>query len=165
MKEKQTRRAFCRTCLLLAFAGAGIAPLFGRSGSGLQNSGTHEKEEIKMAEMIANCGLVCSECPAYIATLKNDDGLRKKTAEEWSKMFHADIKAVDINCEGCLSQSKRLFSHCFECEIRKCCREKKVANCAGCPEFPCQKISDFMAMVPQAKAKLEELRKNQSFNF
>lgn len=162
MKDKQTRRKFCRTCLLLTVAGAGTAALFGRTGSVLKNSGTRRGEEEEMPEMIASCGLICTGCPAFIATRENDDGLRRKTAEEWSKMFHADIKPADINCDGCLSNSKRLFAHCFECEIRKCCRERKVANCAECPEFACKKISDFMAMVPEARAKLEELRKIRS---
>jgi hypothetical protein len=158
MKNEQTRRTFCRTCMLAGVATLGTIPLSGRPGT--KPSGhNNDKEKKKMTEMIANCGIVCTRCPAYIATLKNDDTLRKKTASEWSKMFHADIKPEDINCLGCLSQAEPLFSHCFECEIRKCCQEKQVANCAVCSEFPCKKISDFMAIVPEAKAKLDELRK------
>lgn len=160
MKEKQTRRTFCRACLLAGVATLGSIHLSGRPGNPKPSGVNHNKENEKMTEMIANCGIVCTRCPAYIATQKNDDALREKTAAEWSKMFHADIKPGDINCLGCLSQSRPLFSHCFQCEIRKCCREKQVANCAACSEFPCKKISDFMAMVPEAKAKLEELRKN-----
>ena len=52
-------------------------------------------------------------------------------------MFKADIKAADINCDGCQSESPRLFSYCSTCEIRKCAREKKVATCAACPEYSC----------------------------
>jgi len=35
-----------------------------------------------MKKHIAMCGLDCSSCNAFIATKINDDGLRKKTAEE-----------------------------------------------------------------------------------
>ena len=48
-----------------------------------------------MAKIIGICGLICSECPAYIATKKNDDGERKKVAEIWSKEFSSDIKPED----------------------------------------------------------------------
>ena len=38
-----------------------------------------------MEEIVAYCGLVCNECPAYEATQKNDNDARAKVAEEWSK--------------------------------------------------------------------------------
>ena len=31
-----------------------------------------------MDKMIAYCGIVCTECPAFEATQKNDDAKRKK---------------------------------------------------------------------------------------
>jgi hypothetical protein len=37
-----------------------------------------------MKEMIAFCGLVCSDCPTYIATQTNDDEKRAKVARQWS---------------------------------------------------------------------------------
>ena len=108
---------------------------------------------------VAACGLTCSECPAYIATRKNDDALRAETAKKWSEMFKADIKAADINCDGCTSNSPRLFNYCGVCVIRKCAGEKKVANCAYCPEYSCQKLDEFLAQVPEARKALEEIRK------
>ena len=54
-----------------------------------------------MKKIIAKCGLECTDCNAYKATVADDDDLRKKTAEEWSRMFKADIKAETINCLGC----------------------------------------------------------------
>jgi len=38
-----------------------------------------------MNKMIAFCGLTCTECPAFIATRKDDDGERKKVAEFFAK--------------------------------------------------------------------------------
>jgi uncharacterized CHY-type Zn-finger protein len=64
-----------------------------------------------MDKNIACCGLDCNQCGAYIATVNNDNELRKKTAEEWSKQYNADIKAEDINCLGC--KSEVLFGHCM----------------------------------------------------
>ena len=113
-----------------------------------------------MEKMIAICGLACTECPAFIATHKNDDGERKKVAQEWSKEFKVDLKPEDINCDGCLATTDNLFSHTKVCGIRKCGLEKGVKNCAYCDEYVCEKLSNFFNDAPQAKKNLEEIRKN-----
>jgi hypothetical protein len=148
-----TRKQFCQGCLAMVVAGLGAPLLFGGREDGVKKSAENERKKI-----IAACGLVCSECPAYIATQKNDDALRAETAAKWSKMFHAEIKAADIQCDGCPSDSGQLFSHCAVCEIRKCAREKKLATCARCPEYSCPKLESFLAQVPEARAVLEALR-------
>lgn len=114
-----------------------------------------------MEKMIAFCGLVCTECPAFIATQKEDDEERKKVAEMWSKEFKVELKPEDINCDGCLADSERLFSHTKVCEIRKCGLDRKVANCAHCDEYACEKLTAFFKMAPQAKTTLDEISKNK----
>ena len=111
-----------------------------------------------MEKMISFCGLTCTDCPAFIATQKDDDEEREKVAVMWSEQFKADLKPEDINCEGCLVDSENLFSHCKVCEIRKCGKEKKVENCAYCDEYACDKLSDIFKAVPEAKATLDEIR-------
>ncbi|KPK78635.1 MAG: hypothetical protein AMJ89_00885 [candidate division Zixibacteria bacterium SM23_73] len=114
-----------------------------------------------MEKMIAVCGLVCTECPAFIATQKESDEERKKVAEMWSKEFKVELKPEDINCDGCIADSERLFSHTQVCEIRKCGLDKKVKNCAHCEEYTCEKLTDFFKMAPEAKTTLDEIRKNR----
>jgi len=111
-----------------------------------------------MERMIAYCGAICSECPTYIATQKDDNEERKKVAELWSKQFRIDLKPEDINCDGCLTENGRLFGHCQTCEIRTCAREKGVKNCAYCEDFACEKLSKFFSRFPKAKQTLEEIR-------
>jgi hypothetical protein len=111
-----------------------------------------------MGEMIAYCGLECTECPALLATVADDDAKRAEVAAMWSKEFNADIKAEAINCEGCLSEGEVVFSHCHVCEIRKCGMEKGVANCAFCDDYACDKLTEFFAMVPEAQVRLDGLR-------
>ena len=152
-----TRKQFCQSCLAMVLAGLGAPLVFGRKGDEVKKDADQEKEK----RIIGACGIVCSACPAYIATQRNDDALRAKTAKEWSEMFKADIRAENINCDGCPSDGPRLFHHCFECELRKCAREKKLATCASCPDYSCPKLDEFLAMVPEARATLEELRKGE----
>ena len=114
-----------------------------------------------MDKMIAYCGIVCTECPAFEATQKNDDAKRKEVAESWSKQYNMSIKPEDINCDGCKTEGKRRIGYCNICQIRKCALGKGVENCAHCDEYGCEKLTRFTAMVPHAKATLEEIRKNR----
>ena len=81
-----------------------------------------------MEKVISFCGLTCSECPAFLATHNNDDTVRKSTAEQWSKQYGAEIKPGEINCKGCVSTGNVHFSHCSECEIRACGKEKGLGK-------------------------------------
>ena len=110
-----------------------------------------------MEKMIAFCGIICTECPAFLATQK-DDNERKKVAEMWSKQFKSEIKPEDINCDGCLTEDGRLFGFCRVCKIRECGMKKGVKNCAYCSDYPCEELNKFFNMSPDAKATLEKIR-------
>jgi hypothetical protein len=110
-----------------------------------------------MNEVLGPCGLICSECPAYIAYLNDDDDLRKKTAVEWSRLYSSDILPEDINCTGCLQEGIK-NKHCDECNIRLCSLRKKVATCADCILYSCEVLDEFLKYVPQARQKLETLK-------
>ena len=54
-----------------------------------------------MKQLIACCGLDCESCDARIATVKNDDELREKTAQKWSAMNNApQIKGRNYKLYG-----------------------------------------------------------------
>ena len=110
-------------------------------------------------KIVAFCGLLCNECPAYIAKQTNDKELRKKTAERWTS-DDFPLKPEDINCDGCID-GKELFKHCTMCEVRKCGLEKGVKNCAYCAEYPCKKLEGLWGLLqaPEAKEILDEIRK------
>jgi uncharacterized protein DUF3795 len=117
------------------------------------------KEEDVMSKMISRCGLVCTECPAYLATQANDEQKAKETAALWTKMYNTEVKIEDVWCDGCLVEGKKCV-HCGECEIRACVIERKLDNCAHCADYGCDKISGFFQMVPDAKSTLDQIRKN-----
>lgn len=110
-------------------------------------------------EMIAYCGINCSECKAYIATKQNDDSLRKQIAETWSKELGIEMKIEDINCDGCLVTDGKHINYCNICEIRKCGTQKGVENCAFCVEYSCEKLGKFHEQAPKAKQTLQEIRR------
>jgi hypothetical protein len=105
---------------------------------------------------VAFCGLDCTHCSAYKATVGNDDELRKKTAAEWGIMFQADIKPEDIHCLGC--KSATVFHYCKICEIRACNLHKLYDNCAESESYACDKLTEFLQHAPEAKANLEMIR-------
>ena len=111
-----------------------------------------------MNEMIGFCGLNCHQCGAFLATRENYDVKRREVAELWSKEYGTDIRAQDINCDGCISNGGILFSHCDVCEIRKCGKEKGIVNCAFCSDYPCTKLAEFFALVPESKTRLDSIR-------
>lgn len=112
-----------------------------------------------MTKMIACCGLVCTECPTFIASQDDDDNARAKTAAYYQKTYGFDLKPEEINCDGCLSSEGRLIGYCQTCEIRKCCLAKALENCAVCVEQPCEKLTEFHDFSPHAKACFNSLRK------
>ncbi len=113
-----------------------------------------------MNEAIAFCGIDCNECGTFIATKNDDDEKRLEVAQTWSKQYNSDIKPEDINCDGCQSNGERLFNYCTVCGIRKCAKERGVANCAYCDDYACEKLEDFFKLAPDSKIKLDEIRRD-----
>jgi hypothetical protein len=112
-----------------------------------------------MNKLIAVCGLDCAACPAYIASMKNDDALRKKTAAEWSKAYNFDCKPEMVNCHGCLATDGVQIGHCAECGMRLCAAGKGYKNCAACAEYAsCGQLADFFKASPESKKTLDAMR-------
>jgi hypothetical protein len=107
---------------------------------------------------IAYCGLDCKACPALIATLTDDQALRVKTAEIWSREYNSDISPENVNCTGCTTPDGAKIAHCFECGIRLCAMERPVETCADCADYPCSELEQFLEWVPAARETLEGLR-------
>ena len=112
---------------------------------------------IGSATIIAYCGLVCSDCPAYIATQANDPAALEAVAAQWRVEYNAPgFTAASVACDGCLSGPNKC-SHCGDCNIRACGVAHGVANCAHCAEYPCEKLEGFFAMVPAVRATLDQI--------
>lgn len=111
-----------------------------------------------MRELIACCGINCENCEARVATLKNDDAMRKEVAAKWSEMFHAPVTPEMINCTGCRMPGLK-FSHCENtCEIRKCALSKGFTSCADCADIDgCDIVGSLFKALPEARENLRML--------
>ena len=112
-----------------------------------------------MNQMISYCGLVCTECPGYIATQADDRAALEKVAAQWREEFNApQITAESVICDGCLEATGRKCSHCFECDMRACAMTRAVVNCAHCDDYACEKLEQFFGFVPEARTRLDGIR-------
>jgi hypothetical protein len=109
-----------------------------------------------MTDYIAFCGLDCEQCEARIATVNDDNELRKKVAEKWSKLNNAEITSEMINCVGCRLTGVK-FPYCESmCQIRQCALGKNFETCGDCADMnSCSKIAEIINSNPDAKHRLE----------
>jgi hypothetical protein len=111
-----------------------------------------------MSEMIAYCGLHCSECKAFKATQANDIEWKKQIAKHWTEELKMEISPEDVNCRGCKSDT--LSGWCRKiCKIRPCAAERKVETCGHCNDYVCVKLKEFLPNEPEATKNLEEIHK------
>ncbi|NHJ20940.1 MAG: DUF3795 domain-containing protein [Candidatus Lokiarchaeota archaeon] len=111
-----------------------------------------------LGKILSYCGINCAECPAYLATQKNDAEEIKKVANEWSSDA-MKFAPEELYCDGCINDGK-LVSWAPKCDIRICCREKGLENCAYCIDYFCDKLKNTFDKSPSAKENLEEIRQN-----
>jgi hypothetical protein len=112
-----------------------------------------------MSKIIAYCGLVCTDCPAYIATQADDQAALEKVAAQWREEWNVfNITIASVICDGCLDGGHKC-SHCADCEIRACAVERGVINCAHCSDYTCEKIEGFFGFAPDARLVLDEIRR------
>lgn len=111
-----------------------------------------------MEKFIACCGIDCAKCDARIATITDDNELRKATAEKWRVNFNApDLSPSMINCTGCRAEGVK-FNYCEVCEIRKCVKNKGFESCGNCQKMEtCSLVAGIHKFVPEAIANLKSL--------
>lgn len=110
-----------------------------------------------MGKIIAFCGLICNDCPAYIATKENNQAKKEELAKKWSSDNYI-VAPDDINCDGCTSSCNNVFKFCQECEIRVCGVERSLKNCAYCGDYPCSKLEKPFEINSQNKVLLDEIK-------
>ena len=116
-----------------------------------------------MNDYIACCGLDCESCEARLATINNDDALRRRVAALWSELNGVEITADSINCSGCRIDGVKT-PYCESlCPIRACAREKPFETCGACPEREgCEALGAITQNNPEALRRLESENKREA---
>ncbi len=87
------------------------------------------------------CGHDCARCVTYLATVNNDDSLRRQSQRFYKEVFGYDIPLSDIRCMG--GRSDDIFKLCRGCPWMKCCREIRLGSCSECGEYPCKPLAGY----------------------
>jgi len=116
-----------------------------------------------MNEMLSYCGLICSDCPIFLASRESNKTKKEKMKIDIINLckehYNADYNFDEINdCDGCLADGGKLFIGCINCEIRKCAIENGLSNCAYCDQYTCDKLSVLFKSDPSAKLRLDFIR-------
>ena len=111
-----------------------------------------------MIKLISCCGIDCSACEARIATINNNNELRKKTAQKWKSIYKIpELPADAINCTGCREDGAKI-GHCEKCEIKNCVISKGFQTCAECNMLEtCDTVGKILNYKPQALENLKSL--------
>ncbi len=95
-------------------------------------------------DLVGACGLLCSECEAFLATQANDSAQIDAIAAKWTEMYETTIPAEYVWCDGCMTEGDRKCGHTAECQIRACAVERGLTTCADCMRYECDKLTAFL---------------------
>ena len=106
--------------------------------------------------MISACGVLCSECPAFLGKT-NGPQYRQEAAAAWRRIYRLRATPEQMSCGGCLAADDEVFHTCRKCEARLCCRGKGFATCGECPDPACAKLEKAQSVwdsVPALAGRL-----------
>ena len=106
-----------------------------------------------MENLIAYCGINCTTCSLYIATVNKDASLKMELATKWGQMYKKTFKIEDMECLGC--KSEKVFMLCKKCDIKSCNENKGLEICSKCGNYPCSRIDKFYDWQEKQDTKVE----------
>lgn len=115
-----------------------------------------------MAIQMSACGVVCSECGAFVAARKQDPAAQERVAAIWNKIYKLELKPESISCGGCLNVNAVPFATCKDCYVRECVLSKGIAHCGLCDQYPCAELERVQAQFDGLE-KLSETMSEEEF--
>jgi len=116
-------------------------------------------------KLLGYCGVDCDVCQIRMASVNNDEVMKKNLAAFFSEKNNTVVLPEKINCTGCVKGSREntaLFGHCQNCPVRVCATAKKVDTCVDCQEYACLILKNVWNYLPvdlNAQMNLESLLK------
>ena len=89
------------------------------------------------------CGHDCAVCITRLATLRDDDALRRRSQAFYRDVLGLEIPLADLRCLG--GRSETVMPLCRTCPFAACCRRRGIARCVDCPDYPCPTLADYTA--------------------
>lgn len=108
--------------------------------------------------MVAYCGIVCTECDAFVATQAGDHDALEQMARQASEQLGISMTAEETECDGCVAVTGRQIPYCSQCAIRACGVDRLVENCAHCGDYPCPRIEAFAKPGSKHRTTLDAVR-------
>lgn len=99
-------------------------------------------ERLVRSQALCFCGHDCSRCKTYLATVNDDDELRGQSRQFYKDTFGWDIPLSKLRCND--GRSDEPFYLCRDCPWAKCCRERGLAACSECEQYPCPPLAAYM---------------------
>ncbi len=102
------------------------------------------------------CGIYCGACSV---AMYGKTGL----TDEFSACL-GSVPKDGMVCGGCKSDT--VYSGCRICGLRSCAREKNIAHCIDCSDYPCkiyrkwQKAAKFLPHLREAAGCLEAIKRD-----
>jgi hypothetical protein len=98
-----------------------------------------------MSLRMSACGVVCSECGAYVAGQSSDPAVKERFTKAWRDLYKIDVAPEAMVCSGCQSLDGPVFAVCKDCWVRQCAMSKGIAHCGVCDQFPCAELERVQA--------------------
>ena len=116
---------------------------------------------------MAACGMDCSACASYKATVDNDMEAAEALVEWYKRQGWigedegaAAILMKNPLCKGCWNASEDCFFACGchpSRDFRLCCSDKHIAHCGECSLFPCGEYIEFVGDLKHHREAMERL--------
>jgi len=91
--------------------------------------------------MICYCGIDCTHCKTFLATINDDDALRELVQGYYAEIGHA-MELEEIHCLGC--RSDEMLPGCADCPYMKCGKEVGLKRCDECIVYPCESLNWYI---------------------
>jgi hypothetical protein len=98
-----------------------------------------------MTKTVSACGVLCSDCPAYLGAAKGT-AHQERTVAAWRRIYGLQESIKNISCGGCLGPDDQLFHTSLACKARRCCQSKGFATCAECPVEFCTDLEEAQSV-------------------
>ena len=100
------------------------------------------------------CGLYCGACSiAMFGQTGRADGLAACLGS---------VPSADLVCGGC--KSDVVYAGCSMCSLRRCARDKGIAHCIDCGDYPCRTYRAWQSsakFLPHAREAVPNLKSIQ----